>query len=87
MNTMIPTELRFDLDLQDLPARATQVSSDALSKVSGGGGCRLVKTNELAIFYTPNRPLEPLCKKFCKNSTCGIHRIYGDGVYCGCWQN
>ena len=31
MNTMIPKQLKFDLDLQDLPARATQVTSEALS--------------------------------------------------------
>ena len=33
---MIPNKLIFSLDLQDLPARATQVSSEALS-LSGKG--------------------------------------------------
>ena len=36
MKTMIPNQLKFDLDLQDLPARATQVSSEALSLSAGG---------------------------------------------------
>jgi hypothetical protein len=39
MNTMIPTELRFDLDLQDLPARAVEVSSEALSLSGGYNRC------------------------------------------------
>ena len=36
MNTIIPDELSFNLDLKDLPARATQLDSDALSLYSQG---------------------------------------------------
>ncbi|NJL51135.1 MAG: hypothetical protein HC930_01045 [Hydrococcus sp. SU_1_0] len=32
---MIPNKLRFDLDLQDLPVRATQVASEALGLTGG----------------------------------------------------
>jgi hypothetical protein len=37
MKTMIPNEVRFGIDLNDLPARATQASSEALSLT--GGAC------------------------------------------------
>ena len=35
MKTIIPNELSFNFDLNDLPARATQISPEALS-LSGG---------------------------------------------------
>jgi hypothetical protein len=38
MNAMIPNEVRFDLDLQDLPARAIGVDQESMMKISGG--CR-----------------------------------------------
>ena len=39
MNTIIPNELSFDLDLQELPTRATEISADALN-LSGNEYCR-----------------------------------------------
>ncbi|NJL52404.1 MAG: hypothetical protein HC930_09635 [Hydrococcus sp. SU_1_0] len=35
MNAMIPDKLKFDLDLQDLPVRAIQVASEALTITAG----------------------------------------------------
>jgi hypothetical protein len=43
MNTMIPNKARFDLNLQDLPARATEVDRESVMKVSGGGCLRYFK--------------------------------------------
>lgn len=40
MNTIIPNQMQFGLDVSDLPARAAQISSEALSL--SGGGCRYV---------------------------------------------
>ena len=51
MNIIIPNELSFDFDLNDLPARATQVSSEALNLP--GGGC-----GDYAVYniFTTGRP-------------------------------
>ena len=35
MKTMIPNQLKFDLDLQDLPARASETTLEALSLTGG----------------------------------------------------
>lgn len=82
MNTIIPNEVRFDLDLQDLPARAVGVSSDALGKVSGAG-CKLINTSKKFTGGT----LEGYCQAWCGlvGTTCGTHRVYGGQIYCGCW--
>jgi hypothetical protein len=82
MNTIIPNEVRFDLDLQDLPARAVGVSSDALGKVSGAG-CKLINTQN----RFNGGKLEGFCKQFCGvvGPTCGIHRVYAGLIFCGCW--
>ena len=39
MNMIIPNKVRFDLDLQDLPARASEVKPGSIRKISGSG-CR-----------------------------------------------
>jgi hypothetical protein len=36
MKTMIPNEVRFGIDLNDLPARVTQVSSEEALSLTGG---------------------------------------------------
>ncbi|NJO97986.1 MAG: hypothetical protein HC764_19970 [Pleurocapsa sp. CRU_1_2] len=44
---MIPNKVRFDLDLQDLPAKATQLPSEALGLSVSGGNSQLRAINSL----------------------------------------
>ena len=46
MNTMIPSQVQFDLSVSDLPARVTQVSSEEL--ILSEGGARLVCNSGLS---------------------------------------
>ena len=89
MNTMIPNKLRFNLDLQDLPTRATQVTKEALV-LSGGNNCMDVKTNVRKENYYWGT-----CRNLCSPSfpgfpsegqsrQCGSGYIKDGFVYCKC---
>jgi hypothetical protein len=98
MDTIIPNEVRFDLDLQDLPARAVEVSSEALSL--SGGYNRCYKNSTCCDVFGRNdtgmggiNALNYLCGYVC--STSNFPRWNGHGhnsarlgttplVVCGC---
>jgi hypothetical protein len=81
---MIPSKVSFGLDLTDLPARASQMQSEALHNLSGG--CQIVRTNERPSFYkggTRKQQCEDACSVFGKY--CGGARVDGRGnLVCKC---
>jgi hypothetical protein len=76
MNTMIPNKLRFDLDLHDLPARASQVESEALS-ISGRGNCQNYFTDLPTSFFQGKTNQDKCRDDACPNS------FFGPLTYCG----
>ena len=88
MNAIIPNKLKFDLDLQDLPARATQVSSEALS-ISAGSGCvnyRVFYPEEgrpATVFDYSESQVEGTCRRTCREDSPSVdsRNLYW---YCSC---
>jgi hypothetical protein len=80
VNTMIPNEVRFNQSLNDLPARATQVSSEALG-LSGSGACEVYTKSDGEYLIRKDRqdPLfvAPICRRICTE----FGRIYEEGQY------
>lgn len=69
MKPMIPNKLKFDLNLNDLPTRVTQVTSEALGLISGNRqGCFEYNT-----FQKNLRNPETHCMEYCS---------LNGGIYC-----
>lgn len=68
MNMMIPNKLNFDFNLNDLPARATQVSSEALNL--SGGGCVEAWNFWGGSAYKgvdgSQNEMNPICRRICR---------------------
>ena len=75
---MIPNTLEFDLDLQDLPVRATQVSSGALS-LSAAGTIGYLDTDVLigAGIISDEGEIFSYCKGFCRTEVYSRTGYYG----------
>ena len=71
MKTIIPSELRFDVNLNDLPSRAIQISQDELG-LSGGLRCQWLGRNVIlekgisrATFWSiANQACPGLCRSY-----------------------
>ena len=60
MKTIIPSELSFGLDLNDLPARATQVSQEA--RLILGGACIQLAPAPIFSQADANNKCEKICR-------------------------
>ena len=95
MKTIIPNELSFNLDSNDLPTRASQVSSEALKITGREGGCwgrdgklrvKRILGNGVGFIQDrkqPWKPCEPLCRTY-KDADRYQYRPRGKKVYCTC---
>jgi N-acetylmuramic acid 6-phosphate (MurNAc-6-P) etherase len=96
MNTMIPNKLKFDLDLNDLPARVTQVSSEALS-LSAAGRLAYVDSGLTAAQAGQKgfKTITILCESACRRANTQYYKVsnyigitsldnYDGTVRCGC---
>ena len=63
MNTMIPNQVRLSLDLDDLPTRSIQVSSEELA-LTGGQRRRCENVGGRPIFS--NRQAPSICNPTCR---------------------
>ena len=88
MNTIIPNELSFSFDVNDLPARAMQVSTEALSLP--GGSCY---SNDYGITYAPGPVGGGRYANACRRSCGGRGKLWNgrwswwEGrvkIICGC---
>lgn len=94
MNTMIPKKVRFGLDLQDLPARATQVAHEALSLSAIEGSSGFCQNARIDLGYTTQNSVFQLidyCGWRCKqlNGSDVVKYKYRDSLFggntsCGC---
>ena len=77
MNTMIPNQLKFDLDLQDLPSRAMSVSSEVLSLSGGNSNDGRVDVCVGVEGFNKSIRWWPSCRDICSNRGGQICQIRG----------